>query len=383
MRRGIAGSVIAREDPPTQRRERRGFALVLMVFLLFVFAASAAMAIDVSLAYVRRGELSSAADATALAGVVALGGGAAAGSVDTALHYADLNRVSGTVSLAAADVLPGTWTAGGGFVGTGSWTTGGPFAVKTTTRYTLAYIFARLFGFSTKNLTCVAVAVRGSVGSEGCVRPWAVSYQSLLDQIGGGFSALTHDLTAAEVATLKAATIANAVVMNQGDVDGAPGQMRSVQIPPGEYGAAPYQGIPTSPSASVYRSEIYEDCITLDGRLNNRPVSVDDWLEGTSGQEKGPTGQGISQLLCGNQSFNPPCLAQSLVNVAIWDRYGNSPRGFCSPCYHIKYMGVFYVTGYQGPPDNNVLGYFSSLTDPSAGGFVPKPGPIVKNALVQ
>ena len=46
-------------------------------------------------------------------------------------------------------------------------------------------------------------------------------------------------------------------------------------------------------------------------------------------------------------------------------------------------MGVFYVTGYDGAHgNNNITGYFSSIgTD--EGGFVPKAGPITKNALVQ
>ena len=85
--------------------------------------------------------------------LVALGNGAAAGPLDTALHYAALNTV-GTIRNDLGDRRrhPRHVDVGGGFVATSSdWTTGNPYAVKTTTRYTLRYIFARFFGFTTKN----------------------------------------------------------------------------------------------------------------------------------------------------------------------------------------------------------------------------------------
>jgi hypothetical protein len=126
----------------------------------------------------------------------------------------------------------------------------------------------------------------------------------------------------------------------------------------------------------------------LDGLIGSRGVSVDDWLAPTSGQQTGPTEQGINLLLCGSNSTCPVGTAPVRVNVAIWDTYGASTRGICSggtssSCFHIKYMGVFYVTGYDGAHgNNNIMGYFSAIgTD--GGGFVPKPGPVIKNALVE
>ena len=200
----------------------------------------------------------------------------------------------------------------------------------------------------------------------------------LLDQLGTG-QTVTHDLTPAEVNQLRTATISNQIMMNSEGTDGAPHQARAVRLGPGEYGTAPYDGAPNSPSASVYRTEISESCSALDARIGTRGVSVDDWLEPTSGQMKGPTGQGIDDLLCSTS----PCQTAVIVNAAIWDTYGNSSQGFCSGCYHVKYMGVFYITGYNGPPNNQVMGYFSSIGNPAGSGFVAKPGPIPKNALVQ
>jgi len=359
--------------------ERRGFTLILIVLMMTIFFGCAAFAIDAALMYSYRGQLQRTADATALAGSIALATGAGTGSADTAVHYAALNNVgTSTTSLANGDVVPGTWTQGGGFVATGSWTSGDPFAVKTTTRYGGNYVFARLFGFNTKNLTATAVAVRGSVGTAGCVRPWAVSYQSLLDQLGTR-QTITHELTAAEVDQLRTATTADEITMNSEGSDGAPHQARAVRLGPGEYASTPYDGSPNSPSANEYRDEISQACSLLDATIGARGVSVDDWLEPTSGQMKGPTGQGINNLLCSTS----PCQTAVMVNAAIWDTYGNSPHGFCSGCYHVKYMGVFYVTGYDGPPNNRVRGYFSSVGNTAGGGFVAKPGPITKNALVQ
>src|SRR4051812_28965347 len=94
--------------------ERRGFALVLMVLMMTIFMGCAALAVDAALMYNYRGQLQRTADATALAGTIALADGAGSGSVDTALHYAALNAVgASTTTLASGDVQPGTWTTGG------------------------------------------------------------------------------------------------------------------------------------------------------------------------------------------------------------------------------------------------------------------------------
>src|SRR5258708_2148844 len=108
--------------------ERRGFTLVLLVLMLTVLFGCAALAVDAALMYSYRGQLARTADATALAGTIALADGAGAGSADTAVHYAAINRVgASTTSLANGDVVPGIWTQGGGFVATASWTSGSPF----------------------------------------------------------------------------------------------------------------------------------------------------------------------------------------------------------------------------------------------------------------
>ena len=62
--------------------------------------------------------------------------------------------------------------------------------------------------------------------------------------------------------------------------------------------------------------------------------------------------------------------------------HGNGPADDCTGCFHVKYVGVFYVTGYNHS-GNSINGYFGGLTTAASSGFTPKPGPISKNAPVQ
>ena len=47
--------------------------------------------------------------------------------------------------------------------------------------FTGTYNFGRFFGFNTRVLYDTAVAIRGSVNTSTCIRPWAIPYQALLD----------------------------------------------------------------------------------------------------------------------------------------------------------------------------------------------------------
>ena len=61
----------------------------------------------------------------------------------------------------------------------------------------------------------------------------------------------------------------------------------------------------------------------------------------------------------------------------IWKRAGRKLQRLLP----IKYMAAFWVTGYD-KATNSIIGYFSSLQEPT-GGFINKPGPLPKNALVK
>lgn len=362
-------------------RNRDGFTLILTVFFLTVLLGSASLAVDMSSMYLLRAQLQSAADAAALAGAVGLANGEANAAQSSVTTFNRANKVGDSTNTLST-MTAGTWD---GTFHAGNWTDASANTVQVTVQYPGAYMFARAFGKTTQMLHATAIAVAGSVGTSHCVRPWAVPYRDLLDHINSSFP-ITHDLTAAEVSSLRNATLADTLELNQSGTDGAPHQMRSVSFPPLEFASSPYQGNPNSPSANTYRDEISESCTALTSDIGSRGVSVGDYLQGASGQMTGPTEQGVNQLLCGSNSTCPAGTAAKQINVAIWDTFGASPHGYCSAtgnsaCYHVKYVGIFYVTGYNHS-GNSVKGYFSAVGDPT-GGFSPKIGPIQKTALVK
>ena len=362
-------------------RNRDGFTLILIVFFLTVLLGSASFAVDMSSMYLFRAQLQSAADAAALAGAVGLAKGEANAAQASVTAFNRANKVGDSINTLAT-MTAGTWD---GTFHAGNWTDATANTVQVTVQYPGSYMFARVFGKTTQMLHASAIAVSGSVGTSHCVRPWVVPYRDLLDHIDPTLP-ITHELTASEVSTLRNATLTDTLELNQSGTDGAPHQMRSVSFPPREFASSPYQGTPDPPSASVYKSEISEDCDALTDHIGSRGISVGDYLLGASGQMTGPTEQGVNQLLCSSNSTCPVGTAAKQVNVAIWDSFGASPHGYCSAsgngaCYHVKYIGIFYITGYNHST-NSVKGYFSAMGDPT-GGFSPKVGPIQKTALVQ
>jgi len=363
-------------------RNRDGFTLVLTVFFFTVLMGVAALALDLGSMYLFRAQLQSAADASALAGAVGLGKGEGTAAQSAVTAHNHLNKVGDSTNTLAT-MTAGTWD---GTFHAGNWTDAGANAVRVTVQYPGAYVFGRIFGKTTQMLHATAVAVHGSANISKCVRPWAVSYRDLLDHLDPTLP-ISHNLTLAEVTTLSNAGLSDTVELNQSGTDGAPHQMRAISFPPQEYASSPYEGAPDPPSANVYKSEISEDCTTLAARIGSRGVGAGDYLVGASGQMTGPTEQGVNQLLCNSNSTCPAGTPAKQVRVALWDTFGASPHGFCAAtgnnaCYHVKYIGVFYVTGYNHS-GNSVKGYFSSVGDPSASGFTTSSAPIQKNALVQ
>jgi Flp pilus assembly protein TadG len=376
--------MVVRQRVSDRLRNRDGVALVLTVFFLTVLMGAATLSIDLSSMYLFRTQLQRTADASALAGAIGLGKGEGTNAQTSITNQNHLNKVGDSTNTLVT-MTAGTWD---GTFHAGNWTDATANAVRVTVQYPGKYSFGRFFGKTTQMLHASAVAVHGSSPTSNCVRPWAVPYRDLLDHLPGGTTfPITHELTAAEVATLANATIADVIELNQSGTDGAPHQMRAVSFPPLEYASSPYQGNPDPPSANVYRSEISESCADLANRIGARGVSVGDYLNGASGQMTGPTEDGVNELLCGDKKGCPAGTPPKRVNVAIWDTFGASPHGFCAAsgnnaCYHIKYVGIFYVTGYNHS-GNSVKGYFSAVGDPTASGFSTAVAPISKNALVQ
>lgn len=377
---------------------RRGMTLILIAFMLTFMIGLSAFVVDFGRMYLFRSQLHSAADGAALAGVFRLSQTHTADAQDTAVSYGTRASVAGaSVGLAAGDVESGKWNGTtftpAATLGVSPWTDGILNAVRVTTRYTGPFIFGRFFGMTNRALSATAVAVNGSAGAATCTRPWAVPYQLLLNSLAATYGgpvqdATSYNLTDTDIAHLAAMTIANNVELKVGDQQGTwtpvSGNFYGVEMPPIEYA----NGTPGTPwsGGSNYRDAGGGTCTQLATMMapSSPYVGVGDWLAPENGNMKGPTlqsiqGQGGFPGLCGSTTCSPPVR----VTVALWDRFGDAPHystGCGGKCFHIKYMGVFYVTGYDTATDA-VMGYFSTMN--SAGPFSVAPGPIEMRALVQ
>lgn len=375
---------------------RRGVTLVLMVFMMTVVIGIAAFAVDFGRMYLFRSQLHSAADAAALAGTFRVSQPHAdrTDAQDTAVSYGTRAPLAGgSVGLAPADVIPGSWTQAGGFVPDPAldWNSSTVDAVQATTRYTGPFIFGRFFGINSHDVTATAVAVRGSVASATCVRPWAVPYQLMLNELAAAFGgapqdATTYDLTPDDVTHLSQLTQANNIDLKVGDQSAVitSGNFYGVKLPPIEY-ANGTPGTPWNGGANTFSTAESVGCAALTAMMApaSPVISEGDWLAPENGNMQGPTlqgitGQGNNPGLCGSTTCSPPVR----VTVALWNESGNAPdvSGCGGKCFKVKYLGVFYVTGYNNVT-NAVTGYFSTMS--AAGAFSPVPGPIQTIALVK
>jgi len=188
-------------------RSRKGATLVLVAILMTALVGFAGIAVDASRLYVMRAELQTSADAAAIAGAVEVRDKRPANATTLALQYAANNVVERTApTIAAADVEPGTWNfTTSSFTVLGTWTDPNVNAVRVTAHYPGLYTFARVFGGTGQTVNARAVGAVGFVSVQDCLKPWAVSYQTLLNALyppAGTKDASTYNLTAADITTL-------------------------------------------------------------------------------------------------------------------------------------------------------------------------------------
>ena len=372
-------------------KNRRGVTLVLMAFMLTVLIGSAAFAVDFGRMFMYRAQLHTASDAAALAGAWQILQKDPNSAPDSAIAIANRHYVGTTsVSLAPADVLPGTWTSAGGFV-VSTWTDPNLNAVQVTTRYTGTYGFGKIFGLTSHDVRATSQAVMGYVGKTTCVRPVALPYQALLNQLtthdGVVRDATTYVLTDADVATLRAAGVADAVQLRVTDEGTSPvnGNFYGVQLGPYEY-ADGTLGNPNTGMAN-FNTDLGGPC---SGESYQGTVGPGDWLAPENGEGGNNIPSGIAQLcglspsdVNGNKTVACPTPYPE-IKAALWSPNPSTPAG-CSNCFYIKVLGVFAVTGYVSTPGHTagdgVIGYFTAM--PSTGSLTTIPGPIQKIGLVK
>jgi Flp pilus assembly protein TadG len=353
-------------------RSRRGATLVLVAILMTVLIGFTGIAIDASRLYVMRAQLQTTADAAAIAAIVEVNNTRPTNAAAVALQYVPKNLVEQTAAtVTAADVEPGSWDfATNVFTKLGSWTDPAVAAVRVTARYPGAYTFARVFGATGQTVTARAVGAIGYVSSSDCLRPWAVSYQTMLDVLypPAGTKSPSYDLTPQDIQTLAAMSYpSNAITLLDGNGSPlTPGNISQVQVS-SQNGNAGYRNSITGCA----------DRVIGPGTILHGDPGVG------SGQTKGPlksfcdaNGGTTSQ---GAQKFS--CDGQPKVKLVIWDQ--NNGGSGANLTVRVKYVGVFAITQFDGGGSSTqITGFFSTMA--ATGSFSASPSPTTGSiALVQ
>jgi Flp pilus assembly protein TadG len=353
-------------------RDRRGATLVLVAILMTVLIGFTGIAIDASRLYVMRAQLQTTADASAIAGIVEVKNKRPTQATALALQYVPQNLVERQVpTVNAADVEPGSWNfTTNTFTPLASWTDPALGAVRVTARYPSAYTFARVFGVTGKLVQARAVAAIGYVGTTDCLRPWAVSYQTLLNVLypPAGTKNPSYNLTAQDIQTLTGMSYpANSIALLQGTSDPlTPGNIAQVVV------NDPWNG-----------NNAYKDAIQ---GCSNMDIGPGAWIDGDPGNGGGQTASAL-RTFCqnnggisgGGQTFT--CVAQPKIKLVMWDQYNGAPGSNLR--VRVKYVGVFALAGFNGGANSSqVKGFFTSMA--TTGGFSANPSPVTGSiALVQ
>ena len=376
-------------------KNRRGVTLVLTAFMLTVLIGAAAFAVDFGRMYMYRTQLSAAADAAALAGIwqVLHKEPLPDSAVNQAKYYASRHLVgTDTVTLDDGDITPGSWPIPSGPFTQLDWTNPGVNAIRVVTRTRTAatqnYTFGRVLGLTSHTVLDTAIAVWAYVGKTSCIRPVALPYQALLDQLtkddGVVRDAATYTLTDADVIALRNAGLADTVQLRVTDEGGSPvnGNFYGIQLGPYQY-ADGTLGNPNTGMAN-FDTDLGGPC---SGESYQGDVGPGDWLAPENGEGGTNIPRGIGQLcnvtIQGNSTTLCPAPYPE-IKVVLWSPNPITPAG-CSNCFYAKVIGVFAVTGYVSVPGHTspdgVKGYFTSL--PSSGSFTNVPTPITKTGLVK
>jgi Flp pilus assembly protein TadG len=350
-------------------RSRKGATLVLVAILLTVLIGFTGIAIDASRLYLMRVQLQTTADASAIAGTVEVKNKRPTNATAQAQAYVANNLVERTApTVNSADVEPGVWNFQTNvFTPLGSWTDPNVQSVRVTAHYPGAYTFARVFGVTTKNVQARAVGAVGWVSTTDCLKPWAVSYQTLLDALypPAGTKNTTYNLTAQDITTLSNMSPPgnNVTLLNGTNNQLTPGNIAQVQTNnPWNGGAA------------------YKDAIINCSNIEIGPGTI---LHGDPGAGSGQTA-GSLQTLCGaSGNGNKPFSCSTKVKLAIWDQ--NNGLTGSNLTVRVKYVGVFEVTQYtpgSGKTDDQIQGFIATMA--TNGTFSTNPGPTTGSiALVQ
>lgn len=361
----------AREPDQRQTRGRRGATLILVALLIVVLVGMVGVVIDFSRFYAYRIQMETTADAAALAAVQEIARSSPATAPDTALHYVPLNVVDGGSAFVPRDsVQPGIWSfSAKTFSPAANFTDPGVNAAKVSVNHTASYTLGRVWRTTDQNLTTTATAALGYVSTTTCLKPWAVSYQSLLDQIflPAGSKGVGYDLTEGDINSLSLLGPADEIQLVVTDTLAANGIMAAVQVS-APWGFGSYRQAISGPCANKQVGPgtsltTYANTGRVQSQTQN---ALNTYCTNNGGVTGGPT------------DFS--CTADPKVAVAVWDSFTGSGTG---AQYHVKYVAAFAITRFKNIPAGHlrIYGYFTSM--PGLGTVGSTPTPILEGLLVQ
>lgn len=350
-------------------KNRRGAALVLIAIMMTVMVGMVGAGVDFARMYAFKAQLQVTADAAAMAGAHELVKIRPATVTSQAIAYSALNKVDGnnTATVTDPDVESVHWDFSTHVATvTSGWTDPLTNAVRVTARYNAPYTFAKIFGVQSSALSGQAMAALAYVGNTACLKPWAVYYRTLLQSLypTNTPDPLTYDLTATDVQNL----IANRTpVTMQFDNSSptAPGNIANVKV------SDPWNG-----------NNSYTNAIS--GGCANLPIGPGTMLDADPNEGSGTTTNAVRNLCGVNGNGQNAFSCNKAVKLAVWD-WNNGLSG-AQLQYHVKFVGVFTITGYDPGQGNTTIsrvsGYFTSMPDPDGGSFSGTPGPLTGKAVL-
>jgi hypothetical protein len=339
--------------------------------------------VDFARMYAFKTQLKTVTDASAMAGAIELMRGHRAGMApeDSALFQVPLNNIEaiGTAEVLDADVDAVEWDFATRDVVNdfnNDYTIATANAVRVVGRYTANFTFGRVFGLPSVTLVDTTVAALGGVGSQDCLKPFGVGYESMLRALYGGNlppDGLGHTLTPDDIADLASDTLGNTVtLLNDTQDKTRVGNIAQVTTwSPTWPGTIPGGG-------SAYGKAVKSQTCT------DKIIAPGDWIDGDPGAGQGQTENPLEEF-CNNNGGTTKitrgftCNDNPRVKLVMWDQAvanGTNAR------YRVKYVGVFAITQFQkqpsGPPQ--VSGFFTAMS--SDGAFTGATGTTFKGAIV-
>ncbi|HJU91066.1 MAG TPA: TadG family pilus assembly protein [Gemmatimonadaceae bacterium] len=246
-------------------RNRKGAMLVLGAFLLVGLMVMAVLAVDFSRTVEQSAAIHTAADA-----------GAHAGAVELLVHKS--HALDSAIAVASANMPPGAATPVAEY---GRWNdTTKVFtaadsveanAIRVTTQRNTRYLIGGIFNILPQTMRRTSIAwATAPVVATGCLRPWALPYDSLLARLG--ITNPNHQLTDADLTNLRNMPIAaRRIRLKLGDLSGGgpaqPGNYNAIVLPSFWMALTGTYRVPAPQSgASTYRTNIEtETCGPLTG----------------------------------------------------------------------------------------------------------------------